>query len=161
MRRFVPVAVVSAAVALVAVSATAALASSHSQATGTGTLDQFGNPTAHVNAVQTKPGLKGSFTITYPDGTSVSGTPSCLSVSGDTAYVIGRIDESTGPRREPNNWQPGNYVVIGVQDSGEPGTKGPDHLNFSAGFASQPACGPNSAATPVFAIVEGNYRVSD
>jgi hypothetical protein len=161
MRRFVPVAVVSAAVALVAVSATAALASSHSQATGTGTLDQFGNPTAHVNAVQTKPGLKGSFTITYPDGTSVSGTPSCLSVSGDTAYVIGRIDESTGPRRDPNNWQPGNYVVIGVQDSGEPGTKGPDHLNFSPGFASQPACGPNSAATPVFAIVEGNYRVSD
>jgi hypothetical protein len=160
MRRFVPLAVAAAA-AFVVMSATAASASSHSQVTGTGTLGQFGNPTAHVNAIQTKPGLKGSFSITYPDGTSVSGTPSCLSVNGDTAYVIGRIDESAGPRRDSNNWQPGNYLVIGLQDNGNPGKDGADNLNFSAGFASQPACGPNSAATPVFAIVDGNYHLSD
>jgi hypothetical protein len=152
---------VATAAAFVLVSATAAFASSHSQATGTGTLDQFGNPTAHVNAIQTKPGLKGSFSITYPDGTSVSGTPSCLSVNGDTAYVIGRIDESAGPRRDPENWQPGNYLVIGIQDNGNPGKDGTDNLNFSPGFTSQPACGPNSAAAPVIPIVDGNYHVSD
>ena len=160
MRRIVPLVVATAAV-FVVLPATAALASSHSQATGTGTLDQFGNPTAHVNAIQTKPGLKGSFSITYPDGTSVSGIPSCLSVDGDTAYVVGRIDESAGPRRNPNNWQPGNYLVIGLQDNGNPGKADADRLNFSQGFASQPACGPNSAATPVFPIADGNYHLSD
>jgi hypothetical protein len=159
MRRILPVAVATAA-AFVVMSASTAFASSHAQATGTGTLDQFGNPTAHVNAIQTTPGLKGSFGITYPDGTSVSGTPSCLSIDGNTAYVIGRIDESAGPRRDPNNWQPGNYLVIGLQDNGNPGNGSADSLNFSPGFTSQPACGPNSAATPVLPIVDGNFHVS-
>jgi hypothetical protein len=132
----------------------------HAQATGTGTLDHtFGDPTAHINAVQAKPGLKGSFEITYPDGTAVSGKPVCLSVSGNTAYVTGKIDQSSGPRQATNSWLPGNYLVIGVQDNGEPGSA--DRLNFSTGFTTDPGCGPNSAARPDFTIVNGNYQVFD
>jgi hypothetical protein len=135
-------------------------APSHDQATGTGTLDpSFGSPTVHVNAVQTKPGLKGSFTINYPDGTAVTGTPVCLSVTGTTAYITGRIDQAGGPRQAGNNWSPGNYLVIGVSDNGEPGTA--DELNFSRGSQTDPGCGENSAAKPVFTIVDGNYQVFD
>jgi hypothetical protein len=34
-------------------------------------------------------------------------------------------------------------------------------VNFSPGFAVDPGCGPNGAATPALHIVEGNYRVFD
>src|SRR5579859_4082053 len=157
MRKPLLIAAISAA-ALALVPATMSFAAaSHNQATGTGSLGDFGNPTAHVNAVQTQAGLTGGFTITYPDGTSVSGTATCLSVSGTTAYVIGRIDESSGPREDANNWHPGGYLAIGVQDNGQPGTK--DKLNFSPGFAIAPACGRVTAADPVFAVVDGNFRV--
>ena len=106
-------------------------------------------------------GVKGSFTITYPDGTSVAGNVTCLAVTGNTAYVTGKITESSGPRSVPNNWPVGNFLIVGVQDNGEPGTSGPDKLNFSPGFATDPGCGPNSAAVPVLNIVKGNYKVSD
>ncbi len=135
-------------------------AAGHGQVTGTGTLGQFGNPTAHVNAIQTPAGLKGSFDIAYPDATSVEGTPSCLVVNGNVAYVIGKITTASGPRVAGNNWQPGNFLVVGVRDDGEPGPAG-DLMNFSPGFASAPACAPNGDATPVFPIVEGNYKVVD
>src|SRR5262245_6882152 len=126
---------VAAAAAIVLVSAEPGYAApSHDQATGTGTLDQFGNPTAHVNAAATPSGVKGSFTITYPDGSSAMGKPTCLSVTGNTAYVVGRVAESGGPRQTTNNWFPGKFLVIGVQDNGQPGTAGPDRLNFSPGF---------------------------
>jgi hypothetical protein len=150
----------AAATAILLVPASAAYAApGHDQATGTGTLDQFGNPTAHVNAVATATGVKGSFTITYPDGTTATGTPTCLSVSGNTAYLAGLISDSAGPRQSVNNWFPGLFLVIGVQDNGEPGTAGPDRLNFSRGFATDPGCQPNPDALPVFANVAGNYRV--
>jgi hypothetical protein len=144
----------------VAAPATAALASpGHNQATGTATLGQFGDPTASVNAVQTPSGLKGGFTIGYPDQTFATGIATCLSVLGSTAYVTGKITDSGGPRQQGLNWFVGNYLVVGVQDNGEPGTAGPDELNFSPGFSADPGCGPNQAADPVFPIVTGNYRV--
>lgn|SRR5215472_6980522 len=131
----------------------------HNQATGTGTLGQFGDPTAHVNAVQTASGLAGGFTITYPDQTFVTGTATCLSVLGNTAYITGKITDTGGPRQQASNWFIGSYLVIGVQNDGSPGTAGPDQLNFSPGFAADPGCGPNQAADPVFPIVAGNYQV--
>jgi hypothetical protein len=131
----------------------------HDQVAGTGTLGQFGDPTAHVNAVQTAGGVKGGFTIDYPDGTFATGSATCLSVSGNTAYITSQITSSGGPRQQTNNWFPGNSIVIGVQDNGEPGTAGPDLMNFSPGFITDPGCGPNGAATPVFPITRGNYRV--
>jgi hypothetical protein len=148
------------ALAIGALAPTSAWASpGHDQAVGTGTLGQFGDPTAHVNAVQTAAGVKGGFTIDYPDGTFATGSAACLSVSGNTAYVTSQITSSGGPRQQANNWSPGNYIVIGVQDNGEPGTAGPDLMNFSPGFTTDPGCGPNGAATPVFPITTGNYRV--
>jgi len=140
-------------------------APSHDQVTGTGTvsLGEFGVPTVHVNANQTNNGVKGSFTITYPDGTFATGSVTCLAVTGITAYVTGRITESGGPRGAL--WPLGNYVVIGVQDNGEPGT-GADRVNFSPSSTPDPGCGPNPAnpadpGRPEFNIVEGNYQVSD
>lgn len=159
IRKLFAITSICAAVVVVAPAASAWASPSHSQATGTGTLGQFGDPTAHVNAIQTADGLKGGFTITYPDGTFATGRATCLFVGGNTAYVTGKIAESGGPRQQANNWFAGDFVVVGVQDNGEPGTAGPDQLNFSPGFATDPGCGPNSAATPVFPIVDGNYRV--
>jgi hypothetical protein len=154
-----------AAIPLIAVLALAAPAAAawaspvHGQATGTGTLAQFGDPTAHVNAVQTSAGLKGSFTITYPDQTFATGTATCLTVLGSVAYVTGKITDSGGPRQQSVNWFPGDYLVIGLQDNGEPGTAGPDRLNFSPGFGADPGCGPLQAASPDFPIVAGNFQV--
>jgi hypothetical protein len=133
----------------------------HDQVTGTGTLGQFGDPTAHVNAIQTAAGLRGGFAIAYPDGSFAAGPATCLVVAGTTAYVTAQITNSGGPRQQANNWLPGRFLVVGVQDNGEPGTAGPDRLNFSPGFAANPGCGPNGAATPVFPITAGNYRVFD
>ena len=122
-------------------------------------LGQFGDPTAHVNAIQAAAGLKGGFTIGYPDGTFVAGSATCLFESGNTAFVTGQITSSGGPREQPENWPAGSYLVIGIKDDGRPGTAGPSLLNFSPGFAGDPGCGPNEAATPVFPITAGNYRV--
>jgi hypothetical protein len=159
MHRTVVVAALTLGIS-VAIPATASQAAAgNNQVTGTAALGQFGNPTAHVNAIQTPAGLKGSFHIEYADTTSVAGKPKCLVVSGDVAYVIATITAASGPRAAGNAWQPGNFLVIGVKDGGEPGTAG-DLLNFSPGFASAPACAPNGAATPVFPIVEGNYKVA-
>jgi hypothetical protein len=145
---------------VIAAPATAASASpGHNQATGSGTLGQFGDPTASVNAVQTSAGLIGGFTISYPDQTFATGTATCLSVLGGTAYVTGKITDSGGPRQQGNNWLVGNYLIVGIQDNGQPGTAGPDQLNFSPGFSADPGCGPNLAADPVFSVVTGNYRV--
>jgi hypothetical protein len=131
----------------------------HDQVTGTGTLGQFGDPTAHVNAIQTAAGLKGGFTIVYPDGTFAAGSATCLAVAGTTAYVTAQITRSGGPRQQANRWLPGSFLVVGVQDNGVPGTARPDRLNFSPGFTADPGCGPNGAATPVYPITAGNYRV--
>jgi hypothetical protein len=161
MRKIALIVAFAATLFTVAPAAPSYAAPSHDQATGTGTLGPFGNPTAHVNAVQAKPGLKGGFTITYPDGTSATGTATCLSVNGNIGYLTGKITESGGPRQTANNWFPGNYLVIGVQDNGEPGTA--DKLNFSPGFATDPGCGPNGVTTPTpaFTIISGNYQIFD
>ena len=159
MRKLIVIMTLALAAGAAAPAVSAWAAPAHDQATGTGTLGQFGDPTAHVNAIQTPNGLKGGFTISYPDGTSATGSATCLAVGGTTAYVTGQIASSGGPRQQANNWFPGSYIVIGVQDNGAPGTAGPDQLNFSPGFAADPGCGPNAAATPVFPIVTGNYRV--
>jgi hypothetical protein len=161
MRKLLVIVTLAMAVAAVAPAASAWASPGHGQATGTGTLTQFGAPTAHVNAVQTRAGLKGGFTISYPDGTFASGRVTCLFVAGNVAYVTSQITSSSGPRQQVNGWFPGSYIVIGVQDNGQPGTAGPDLLNFSPGFAADPGCGPNGAATPVFPIAMGNYRVFD
>jgi hypothetical protein len=127
---------------------------------GTGTLDQFGSPTAYLPAAGNQRGQLGAFTITYPDGTYATGMSSCLVVDGKTAYLTGKILLSGGPRRDTNSWQRGKYVIIGVQDNGD-GTVVADKLNFSTGTAANPGCGPDPAATPDFFIVKGNYRVTD
>jgi hypothetical protein len=127
---------------------------------GTGTIGQFGTPTAYLAAAGNQRGQLGAFTITYPDGTYATGTSSCLVVNAKTAYLTGKIALSGGPRRVTNSWQRGNYVVIGVQDNGD-GTVVADKLNFSTGTATDPGCGPNAAANPDFFIVKGNYRVTD
>ena len=127
---------------------------------GVGTLGQFGTPTAYLGAFGNLRGQLGAFTITYPDGTYVTGTTNCLVVNGKTAYLTGRIALSGGPRRETNNWQRGNFMVIGVQDDGD-GTVVADKLNFSRGTVADPGCGPTSTASPDFFIVKGNYRVTD
>ena len=123
---------------------------------GSGTLGQFGDPTVVAHALASKSQTQGGFVITYPDGTYVAGSSACLSVSGTTAYLTGRIILSHGARVQADNWSAGNYVVIGVQDDGG---AGPDLLNFSPGFATNPGCGPNGAATPAFPIAKGNFRV--
>jgi hypothetical protein len=127
---------------------------------GAGTLGQFGTPTAYLGALGNQRGQLGAFKITYPDGTYVTGTSNCLVVDGKTAYVTGRVAFSGGPRRDANNWQRGNYMMVGIQDNGN-GTVVADRLNFSAGAATDPGCGPNSMASPDFFIVKGNYRVTD
>ncbi len=159
MRKLVFVVTTASVVGALALAAPAWASPGQNQATGTGTLGQLGDPTAHVNAIQTAAGLKGGFTIGYPDGTFVAGSASCLVVSGNTAYITGQITSAGGPRQQADNWFAGGYLVIGVTDNGEPGTAGPDLLNFSPGFAADPGCGPNGAATPVFPITAGNYRV--
>jgi hypothetical protein len=128
-------------------------------ADGSGTLGQFGDPTVVVHALSAKSGTQGGFVITYPDGTYVAGSPVCLFVSGNIAYLTGRIILSHGPRVQADNWSQGNYVVIGVQDNGTSSAAQPDLLNFSPGFTSDPGCGPSTGAVPVFPIVRGNYRV--
>jgi hypothetical protein len=127
---------------------------------GVGTLGQFGTPTAYLAAIGNTRGQLGAFTITYPDGTYVVGTSSCLVVDGNTAYVTGKIALSSGPRRDTNNWQRGNYMVVGIEDNGD-GTVTPDRMNFSPGAATDPGCGPNLIARPDFVIVKGNYKVTD
>ena len=94
--------------------ATASAASSGSDGvTGIGMLGQFGDPTVQVSAVQTGPAA-GGFTIAYPDQSFATGQATCLFVAGNTAYLTGRITSSGGPRQQPENWLPGNYIVIGV-----------------------------------------------
>jgi hypothetical protein len=158
-RLFALAAAVSAALVLVPATAADA-APGHDQVTGTGVLGQFGNPATHVNAVETPTGLKGGFTVQYPDTTQAAGTALCLSVTGSTAFIVAQITSASGPRQTANNWFPGGYLVIGVQDNGDPGAQS-DRVNFSPGFATEPACGPNDAAQPVFLLVDGNYQVFD
>ena len=130
---------------------------------GTGTIGMFGNPTLHVNAVNTPAGVRGGFMIMYPDGTFVRGVVTCLFVSGNTAYVTARIVQSTGPRQA--TFPVGDFIAIGVQDNGSPGTgPTPDLVNFSPGFPAPPdptVCGPNPAAFPNIPIVQGNFQVFD
>jgi hypothetical protein len=151
-----------AAVILIMAAPTALAAPANDVVAGTGTIGLFGDPQLHVNAIDTAKGWKGSFTIEYPDGTYATGKVACASVSGFTAYVIGRITESGGPRVSALNWGVGNYIVSGVKDNGEPGTGDvPDQLNFSPGFVLQPDCAPHGQATPNLPIVEGNFQVFD
>ena len=73
--------------------------------------------------------------------------------------MTAQITSAGGPLQQANRWLPGSFLVVGVQDNGEPGTAGPDRMNFSPGFAADPGCGPNGAATPVYPITAGNYQV--
>ena len=128
---------------------------------GTGTLGSaFGSPTLHVNAVNTGNGVNGNFTITYPDGTFVSGTVTCFVVAGNEAVVIGQITESSGPRE--GIFPEGTFTRIDIQDNGEPGTAGPDMLNFSPGTPSPttPVC-PAPTLLGLLPIVAGNFQVFD
>jgi hypothetical protein len=124
---------------------------------GTGTLGQLGDPTVQVLAFQFDQSATGETLITYPDGTLVAGHATCLFITGNTAYIRSQITRAQGPREQPEQWLPGNYIVIGIQASG---SAGPELLNFSPGLASNPGCGPNAAATPVFPIVSGGFQVS-
>ncbi|MBV9450364.1 MAG: hypothetical protein JO345_31195 [Streptosporangiaceae bacterium] len=158
--------VVTMASALIAValagpaSATPRAASSWELADGSGTLGQFGNPTVVIHALGTTSGTQGGFVITYPDGTYVAGSPTCLMVIGKAAYLTGRIILSHGARQQAGNWLSGNYVVIGVQDNSKPSPAQPDMLNFSPGYATNPGCGPSTGTIPVFPITRGHFRVA-
>ena len=141
----------------------------HDLATGTGTLGTFGNPTMHVNASILPNGrTNGSFSITYPDGTFASGRIVCLFVQGNTAFLIGQTTSVGGPADHlaALNWAVGNFIDLGVQDNGEPGTGPvPDRMNFSPGHLTEPTCGVLSDADPdqdnnLF-IVKGNFQVVD
>jgi len=149
---------VAAALIAVVPAAPAFAAPQRGQVDGTASLGQFGSPTAHVNAAQNKSGLKGSFTIEYPDGTYAAGTPTCLFVSDNAAYLTAKITRATGTRVQANNWTVGNYLVIGARDRGE---AGPDQLNFAPGFAADPGWGANQAANPAYDVVDGDYHVFD
>jgi hypothetical protein len=159
MRKLLFVIALALTLGVAAPSASAWASPGRDQVTGTGTLAQFGDPTAHLNVIQTRASLQGRFRITYPDGTIATGSATCLSVTGKTAYITGLIRAVSGPRQQTNSWFPGRYIVIGVQDNGKAGGGKPDQLNFSPGFKSDPGCGPNWTAAPVFRIVAGNYRV--
>jgi hypothetical protein len=159
MRRLLLLLTLALAAAAAGPAVSASASPGHDQVTGTGTLGQFGDPTAHVNAIQTAAGLKGEFTIVYPDGSFAAGPATCLAIAGTTAYVTAQITSAGGPLQQANRWLPGSFLVVGVQDNGEPGTAGPDRMNFSPGFAADPGCGPNGAATPVYPITAGNYQV--
>ena len=113
-----------------------------------------------MEAVQISWGPTGEFLISYPDRSVAFGAATCLFVTGHTAYLTGRIIGATGPRQQANNWAVGNYIVIGVVDTGKPVSVSPDLLNFSPGFATNPGCGPNVEAGPVFPITRGNFLVS-
>jgi hypothetical protein len=125
---------------------------------GSGTLGQFFDPTVRVNVFQFATVTIGESVITYPDGTFVAGRATCLFVSGQTAYITSQIVFSRGPMVQPRAMFRGNWVVIGIQ-ADQPGSPGPDLLNFSSGMAGNPGCGPNGNATPAFPIVSGDYRV--
>src|SRR5215831_17003087 len=107
MRKLLLVITMVLAASVLALATPASAAPRHDQVTGIGTLGQFGDPTAHVNAIQTAAGLKGGFTIGYPDGTFVVGSATCLFESGNTAFVTGQITSSAGPRVQPENWSAG------------------------------------------------------
>lgn len=145
------------ALTAVALGVTPALASSSGPLViGTGTLGAFGDPTVRVFAFEPAAGAQGTFFLSYPDKTTVLGNATCVSVTGTTAYLTARITTASGPRVPANGWSVGRYIVIGVQDN----SGAPDLLNFSPGLAANPGCGPNFAATPVFPIVTGSFRVS-
>jgi hypothetical protein len=129
---------------------------------GTGTLGQFGTPTAYLGTYQTSWGPLGGFTITYPDGTYALGQATCLTVTGNVSFLTGKIALSGGPRKETNKWLKGYSLVIGVEDNGDGGANEPaDRLNFSPGSPTDVGCGWNITASPDFVIVKGNYRMAD
>src|SRR5260370_4136357 len=116
MRKLLFIVTLALAIGAVAPAASAWASPGHDQVTGTGTLGQFGDPTAHVNAIQTAAGLRGGFTIAYPDGTFAVGSATCLFLSWNTAYVTRQITDSRGPRQQTNNLFAGSYLVISVPD---------------------------------------------
>ncbi len=158
MRKLLSIVTIAWAIGALVLASPALASAGSDLVTGTGTLGQFGDPTVQVNAIQTGQWLQGRFTITYPDRTFATGSVTCLSVSGKTAYLTSRIILSGGPRQQSAGWFAGSYIVIGITDTGS-GAAGPDLLNFSPGFATNPGCGPIGAATPVFPIAQGNFQV--
>jgi hypothetical protein len=117
----------------------------------------YGNPRLRVNAESagTNPDeAQGTFSITYPgdpnvprDNTYVRGTVLCLAVSSNEARLVGRINSASGPRAENGTFEKGEYVRIGVLDSGVN-----DKANFSAGEQTFTSC---NGETPNLNVVEG------
>jgi hypothetical protein len=143
---------------LLVVPGTSVAAPSHDLVAGTGTIALFGSPTLHVNAKNTANGANGSFRITYPDGIVVRGTVTCLFVAGNLASIVGLITESNSVTTFPE----GDYIFISVLDNGEPGTAGPDMINFSPGLPPPaPTTCTTNPATPNLPIVQGNFQVFD
>src|SRR5215467_3603440 len=104
MRRLLLLLTLALAAAAAGPAVSASASPGHDQVTGTGTLGQFGDPTAHVNAIQTAAGLKGEFTIVYPDGSFAAGPATCLAIAGTTAYVTAQITSAGGPLQQANRW---------------------------------------------------------
>src|SRR5919112_1127791 len=117
----------------------------------------YGNPRLRVNAESagTNPDdAQGTFHIIYPgdpnvprDNTYVRGTVLCLAVSGNEARLVGRINSASGPRTENGTFEKGEYVRIGVLDSGVN-----DKANFSPGEQTFTSC---NGETPNLNVVEG------
>jgi hemolysin type calcium-binding protein len=118
--------------------------------TGTGRLgEEFGSPQLYVNAR----GDTGEFSITYPDGTKVQGKIACLSVNGNVARLVGKVESATGPRAENGTFKEGEYVRIGILDNGID-----DKANFSASEPSFTSC---TGETPNLEVVRGDFQVKD
>jgi hypothetical protein len=143
--------------AMMVAGAGAALADNGDLAAGSGQIGQFGEPRVNVSAKDTTNGYQGQFNIRYPNGTYLQGHVTCLFVQDNQAYIIGQVDRTEGSTA----WEEGEYIVIGIQDNGPPGSSPPDLLNFSPGFPTEPACGPNGAAVPFIPVVSGNFEVQD
>jgi hypothetical protein len=142
---------------------------SRDSVTGTGTIvlaDPFGTPTVRVNARNVCGNAgRGTYSITYTDGTVVRGRVTCLFVEGNTAYVIGPIVRATGPRTEGADatFDEGEFVAIGIldNDAGPTPNDMPDRLNFTPGLEEEPPCEPHDDAEPIFPIVSGDFVVVD
>jgi hypothetical protein len=124
---------------------------------GTGKLgEEVGSPQLEVNAESTGTNAndaQGQFSITYPDGTEVSGTILCLAITSNEARLAGQIESASGPGAESGTFVGGEYVRMGVLDNATD-----DQANLSRSEQTFTSC---NGETPTSEVVEGNFIVAD
>jgi len=124
---------------------------------GTGTLVCCGEPMIHVNAHRDPDTnlATGHFFVRYPDGLTVRGTITCLTVAVNTASAGGVIQSVTGTSPFVPGVAGGDAALITVIDMGSPGTL--DQANWGPLPGADTNC-------PIFPgnglpIQQGNYVV--